>query len=120
MEQHSTSKNECRKSSVAYDFDQIFGLNNANYQKFLASHRKSSIFEIGSAEKSPSISDLQQCDQDRQHKQGLTNRESFCFNAQLSTVFLFLTLIVTAIGTTMLCGAIMTGEAYKCESENTR
>lgn len=106
------SKNENRKSSAAYDFDQIFGLNNANYQKFLASHRKSSIFEIGSADKSPSIYDLQQCDQDQQHKQDSSNRDSLCFSAQPVTVFLLLTLLVTAIGTTILCGAIMSGEAH--------
>lgn len=103
------SKNEHRKSSAAYDFDQIFGLNNANYQKFLASHRKSSHFEIGSVDKSPSIYDLQHFGQDQQQKQDLTTQGGPCFSAQPATIFLLLTLLVTTIGTSFLCGAIMTG-----------
>lgn len=96
------SKNEHkRKSTHQYDFDQIFGLNNANYQQYLATCRKQSIFEIG-LDKSPSVYDLQNPESPEQ-----TQTNAFC-NAPPTVIFLLLTLLITTTATSMLCAAIMT------------
>lgn len=99
------SKSELkRKSTHQYDFDQIFGLNNANYQQYLASHRKQSSCDIGGYDKSPSIYDMQHPSQDSpvQAQSGV-----FC-SAPPTVIFLLLTLLMTTTATSMLCAAIMT------------
>ena len=96
------SKNEHkRKSTHQYDFDQIFGLNNANYQQYLATCRKQSIFEVG-FDKSPSVYDMQHPESPEQ-----TQTNAFC-SAPPTVILLLLTLLVTTTATSMLCAAIMT------------
>lgn len=102
-----------RKSTHQYDFDQIFGLNNANYQQYLASHRKSSFFETSTCyDKSPSIYDMQQ------HVGGSANNPNnnsdqthtgvgYC-NAPPTVILLLVTLIMTTSATSMLCAAFLT------------
>lgn len=98
------SKNEIkRKSTHQYDFDQIFGLNNANYQQYLAQVRKQSIFEVG-FDKSPSVYDMQHLNQESPEQ---TQTNVFC-NAPPTVIFLLLTLFITTTATSMLCAAIMT------------
>lgn len=91
-----------RKSSHQYDFDQIFGLNNANYQQYLATCRKQSSCEVGY--KSPSIYDMQHINQDDAEQ---TQAGAFC-SAPPTVIFLLLTLLMTTTATAMLCAAIMT------------
>jgi hypothetical protein len=100
----SRSEHQKRKSSHQYDFDQIFGLNNANYQQYLATHRKSSHFETG-YDKSPSIYDMQQHTQERDVEQ--TQTSGFC-NAPPTIIFLLVTLLMTTSATSMLCAAFLT------------
>lgn len=98
------SKSELkRKSTHQYDFDQIFGLNNANYQQYLASHRKQSSCDIG-FDKSPSIYDMQHPNQESSAQ---TPTGAFC-SAPPTVIFLLLTLLMTTTATSMLCAAIMT------------
>lgn len=101
----SRSEQQKRKSTHQYDFDQIFGLNNANYQQYLASHRKSTIFDTG-YDKSPSIYDMQQQSQEVDAEQ--TQTSSFC-SAPPTIIFLLLTLLMTTSATSMLCAAFLTG-----------
>jgi hypothetical protein len=92
-----------RKSTHQYDFDQIFGLNNANYQQYLASVRKQSSCDFG-YDKSPSIYDMQHPNQESPTQ---TPSSSFC-SAPPTVIFLLLTLLMTTTATSMLCAAIMT------------
>lgn len=101
---YNKSEQRQRKSTHQYDFDQIFGLNNANYQQYLASHRKSSIFDIGPVDKSPSIYDLQHLNHDQPSKE----QSSFCCSPSPAIIFLLFTLVVTTVATGMLSCAIMT------------
>lgn len=103
---HNKSEQKQRKSTHQYDFDQIFGLNNANYQQYLASHRKSSIFDIGPVDKSPSVYDLQHLNHDQPSKHD--QQTSYCCSAPPAIIFLLLTLTVTTVATAMLSCAIMT------------
>jgi hypothetical protein len=104
------NEHQKRKSTHQYDFDQIFGLNNANYQQYLASHRKSSNFESSIFfDKSPSIYDMQQ------HTNGGGNQSSSeqtqnggCCYAPPTVILLLLTLIMTTSATAMLCAAFLT------------
>lgn len=97
------SKNESkRKSTHQYDFDQIFGLNNANYQQYLATHRASS-FAVG-CDKSPSVYDMQHLNQETPPQ---TQTNVFC-STPPTVIFLLLTLLMTTTATAMLCAAIMT------------
>lgn len=100
----SKTEQKQRKSTHQYDFDQIFGLNNANYQQYLASHRKqSSVCDIG-YDKSPSIYDMQHLNQESPQQ---TTSGVFC-SAPPTVIFLLLTLLMTTTATAMLCAAIMT------------
>jgi hypothetical protein len=102
----SRSEQQKRKSTHQYDFDQIFGLNNANYQQYLASHRKSSNFNFDPGyDKSPSIYDMQQ----NQDSPEQTQTGGFC-SAPPTIIFLLLTLIMTTSATSMLCAAFLTGK----------
>lgn len=92
-----------RKSTHQYDFDQIFGLNNANYQQYLASVRKQSSCDFG-YDKSPSIYDMQHPSQENPAQ---TQTSAFC-SAPPTVIFLLLTLLMTTTATSMLCAAIMT------------
>lgn len=93
-----------RKSTHQYDFDQIFGLNNVNYQQYLASVRKQSACgEFGGYDKSPSIYDMQHVNQETNEQ----TQTSFC-SAPPTVIFLLLTLLMTTTATAMLCAAIMT------------
>lgn len=87
-----------RKSTHQYDFDQIFGLNNANYQQYLATHRKSSNFDFSSTyfDKSPSIYDMQQHTgaTGNQNNSEQTQTGGVC-NAPPTIILLLLTLIMT-------------------------
>lgn len=99
-----------RKSTHQYDFDQIFGLNNANYQQYLASHRKSSNFESSIFfDKSPSIYDMQQHTNNsgNQNSSEQTQNGGFCY-APPTVILLLLTLIMTTSATAMLCAAFLT------------
>jgi hypothetical protein len=93
-----------RKSSHQYDFDQIFGLNNANYQQYLASCRKPSSCEIG-YDKSPSIYDMQHVNQEAPEQ---TEQSGVFCSTPPTVIFLLLTLLMTITATTCLCAAIMT------------
>jgi hypothetical protein len=98
------SKSELkRKSTHQYDFDQIFGLNNANYQQYLASVRKQSSCDFG-YDKSPSIYDMQHASQENP----VQTQTSACCIAPPTVIFLLLTLLMTTTATSMLCAAIMT------------
>jgi hypothetical protein len=103
-EKLQTRSEQKRKSTHQYDFDQIFGLNNANYQQYLASHRKSSNFDPG-FDKSPSIYDMQQHHNSENPEQ--TQTGGFC-NAPPTVIFLLITLIMTTSATSMLCAAFLT------------
>lgn len=92
-----------RKSTHQYDFDQIFGLNNANYQQYLATCRKQSTFDVGGYDKSPSLYDMQHIQESPEQ----TQTGAFC-NAPPTVIFLLLTLLMTTTATSMLCAAIMT------------
>jgi hypothetical protein len=95
-----------RKSTHQYDFDQIFGLNNVNYQQYLASVRKQSACgggEFGGYDKSPSIYDMQHVNQESNEQ----TQTGFC-SAPPTVIFLLLTLLMTTTATAMLCAAIMT------------
>lgn len=92
-----------RKSTHQYDFDQIFGLNNANYQQYLSTYRKASNCEVG-FDKSPSIYDMQHPNQETVEQ---TQTSGFC-SAPPTVIFLLLTLLMTTSATAMLCAAIMT------------
>lgn len=94
-----------RKSTHQYDFDQIFGLNNANYQQYLATARKQSSCDFG-YDKSPSIYDMQHANQENPVQ---TQNNGFC-SAPPTVIFLLLTLLMTTTATSMLCAAIMTGD----------
>jgi len=92
-----------RKSSHQYDFDQIFGLNNANYQQYLASaSRKASACNY---DKSPSIYDMQHIQNVENDEQ--TQSSGICY-VPPTVIFLFITLLMTTSATSMLCAAIMT------------
>lgn len=94
-----------RKSTHQYDFDQIFGLNNANYQQYLATCRKASSCEVGyDKSQSPSIYDMQNVSQDNPVQ---TQPGAYC-SAPPTVIFLLLTLLMTTTATSMLCAAIMT------------
>lgn len=112
-EQLQTRSELKRKSTHQYDFDQIFGLNNANYQQYLASHRKSSNFECG-YDKSPSIYDMQHHNQESPEQ---TQTSGFC-NTPPTVIFLLITLIMTTSATSMLCAAFLTGNKRGREREN--
>jgi hypothetical protein len=103
----SRSEHQKRKSSHQYDFDQIFGLNNANYQQYLATHRKSSHFDTAGYDKSPSIYDMQQHTQEGDAEQ--TQTSGFC-NTPPTIIFLLVTLLMTTSATSMLCAAFLTGK----------
>lgn len=107
----SRNEQQKRKSTHQYDFDQIFGLNNANYQQYLASHRKSSNFETSICyDKSPSIYDMQQhvgSTANNQNNPQQTQNGGYC-NAPPTVVLLLLTLIMTTSATSMLCAAFLT------------
>ncbi|CRL02409.1 CLUMA_CG015192, isoform A [Clunio marinus] len=93
-----------RKSTHQYDFDQIFGLNNANYQQYLAATiRKQSNCDVG-CDKSPSLYDMQNPSQENAEQ---SPSGPLC-NAPPTVVFLLLTLFMTTTATAMLCAAIMT------------
>lgn len=92
-----------RKSTHQYDFDQIFGLNNVNYQQYLAQCRKQSSCDVG-YDKSPSIYDMQHPSQEDQEQ---TQTGAFC-STPPTVIFLLLTLLMTTTATSMLCAAIMT------------
>ncbi|KAG5681906.1 hypothetical protein PVAND_011310 [Polypedilum vanderplanki] len=100
----SRSVQQKRKSTHQYDFDQIFGLNNANYQQYLATHRKSSNFDTG-YDKSPSIYDMQQHTQEGEVEQ--TQTSTFCHTPP-TIIFLLVTLLMTTSATSMLCAAFLT------------
>lgn len=103
-EQLLTKSEHKRKSSHQYDFDQIFGLNNANYQQYLATvARKASTCEPG-YDKSPSLYDMQNLTQEDPSQ---TRTRNFC-SAPPTVIFLLLTLLMTTTATSMLCAAIMT------------
>lgn len=102
-EQLLTKSEQKRKSSHQYDFDQIFGLNNANYQQYLATCRKTSTCEAG-YDKSPSIYDMQNLTQENPSQ---TRSNIFC-GTPPTVIFLLLTLLITTTATSMLCAAIMT------------
>lgn len=106
IEQLLSKSEQKRKSTHQYDFDQIFGLNNVNYQQYLASVRKqSSAFgDFGGYDKSPSIYDMQHVNHPEQSEQTQTG---FC-SAPPTVIFLLLTLLMTTAATAMLCAAIMT------------
>lgn len=104
MEQLQTKTDHKRKSSHQYDFDQIFGLNNANYQQYLATCRKASSCEVG-FEKSPSLYDMQHLNQEAPVQ---TQSGSACCSAPPTVIFLLLTLLMTTTATSMLCASIMT------------
>lgn len=103
-EQLQTKSEHKRKSSHQYDFDQIFGLNNANYQQYLATVRKASTCEALGYDKSPSIYDMQNLTQENPTQ---TRSSIFC-SAPPTVIFLLLTLLMTTTATSMLCAAIMT------------
>lgn len=105
-EQLLSKSEQKRKSTHQYDFDQIFGLNNVNYQQYLASVRKQSsgFGEFGGYDKSPSIYDMQHVNHPEQNEQTQT---SFC-STPPTVIFLLLTLLMTTTATAMLCAAIMT------------
>lgn len=103
-EQLQTKSEQKRKSSHQYDFDQIFGLNNANYQQYLATCRKASTCEALGYDKSPSIYDMQNLTQESPTQ---TRSNIFC-SAPPTVIFLLLTLLMTTTATSMLCAAIMT------------
>lgn len=103
-EQLQTRTEHKRKSSHQYDFDQIFGLNNANYQQYLATCRKASSCEVG-FEKSPSVYDMQHLNQEAPVQ---TQSGSACCSAPPTVIFLLLTLLMTTTATSMLCASIMT------------
>lgn len=103
----SRSEQQKRKSTHQYDFDQIFGLNNANYQQYLASHRKSSNFDTTGYDKSPSIYDMQQHHSQDNPEQ--TQTGGYC-NTPPTIIFLLVTLIMTTSATSMLCAAFLTGK----------
>lgn len=99
------SKSELkRKSTHQYDFDQIFGLNNANYQQYLATCRKQSTCDVGGYDKSPSLYDMQHLGRDSPEQ---TQSGAYC-SAPPTVIFLLLTLLMTTTATSMLCAAIMT------------
>lgn len=94
------SKSELkRKSTHQY---QIFGLNNANYQR--ATCRKQSTCEVGGYDKSPSLYDMQHLGRDSPEQ---TQSGAYC-SAPPTVIFLLLTLLMTTTATSMLCAAIMT------------
>lgn len=104
------NEHQKRKSSHQYDFDQIFGLNNANYQQYLASHRKSSNFDSSIYfDKSPSVYDMQQhtISGGNQNSSEQTQTGGYC-NAPPTVILLLLTLIMTTSATAMLCAAFLT------------
>ena len=90
-------------STHQYDFDQIFGLNNTNYQNYLAA-RKASNCDF---DKSPSSFDMQQQHLKHQQNQEQT-QTSNCCTSPPPIIFLLLTLVFTSSATAMLCAAIMT------------
>lgn len=90
-------------STHQYDFDQIFGLNNTNYQNYLAA-RKASNCDF---DKSPSSFDMQQQQLKHQQNQEQT-QTSNCCSSPPPIIFLLLTLVFTSSATAMLCAAIMT------------
>lgn len=105
-EQLQTKSEHKRKSTHQYDFDQIFGLNNANYQQYLATCRKQSRCDVGDItyDKSPSLYDMQNPSQEDPEQ---TQAGVFC-SAPPTVIFLLLTLLMTTTATSMLCAAIMT------------
>lgn len=103
-EQLQVKSESKRKSTHQYDFDQIFGLNNVNYQQYLAQCRKQSSCDVG-YDKSPSIYDMQHPSQESPENQ--TQSGAFC-SAPPTVIFLLLTLLMTTTATSMLCAAIMT------------
>lgn len=104
IEQLLSKSEQKRKSTHQYDFDQIFGLNNVNYQQYLASVRKQSACgEFAGYDKSPSIYDMQHVNQESNEQ----TQTGFC-SAPPTVIFLLLTLLMTTTATAMLCAAIMT------------
>jgi hypothetical protein len=104
----SRNEQHKRKSTHQYDFDQI----NANYQQYLASHRKSSNFDTSTCyDKSPSIYDMQQYNSstasNNQSSSERAQNGNFC-NVPPTIALLFVTLIMTTSATSMLCAAFLT------------
>lgn len=90
-------------STHQYDFDQIFGQNNTNYQNYLAARKASNC----GFDKSPSSFDMQQQQLKQQQNQEQT-QTSNCCTSPPPIIFLLLTLVFTSSATAMLCAAIMT------------
>jgi len=95
-----------RKSTHQYDFDQIFGLNNSNYQQYLTTQKKSDNFDC-IRDKSPSFYDMQSHHNQENSQQ--TQVSGFC-NTPPIIIFLLITLIMTTSATSMLCAAFLTGK----------
>lgn len=97
-----------RKSTHQYDFDQIFGLNNSNYQQYLTAQKKTDNLDC-IRDKSPSFYDMQNHHNPENSQQ--TQISGFC-NTPPIIIFLLITLIMTTSATSMLCAAFLTGNNY--------
>jgi hypothetical protein len=97
-----------RKSTHQYDFDQIFGINNSNYQQYLSTQKKSDLNFDCIRDKSPSFYDMQS--HHNQDNSQQTQVGGFC-NTPPIIIFLLITLIMTTSATSMLCAAFLTGKS---------